>query len=460
MTSLTFYGGVNEVGGNKILLESAKAKVWFDFGLSFTRMNDFYEEFMQPRKINGLGDFFEMGLLPDLKGLYRCDFLDHTDGRCSEKAGFDGVFLTHAHVDHAGFIPLLNRDIPVFCGETTKLFLKAMQETGQGFESEFLEMKEQFTGKRGENVPRFMKQVETFRTGRVLKLKDLTVRPVHVDHSIPGAYGYIVNADGKRIVYTGDYRMHGKRQLTEDFLKEVCKDKVDVLVSEGTRANGDKTMSEEDVFKAISGYIKDTKGLVVANFPPRDIDRFNTFYNAAVANDRKLVINLKQAYLLKVLQDDKVLKSVKPDDKNIIIYAKRLELYKNWMKEILGGFSNVVDYKNIEQKKAVFYCDSYSFSELIDIKPVNGSSYIYSLCEPFCDEMELDWKRYQNWIKHFNLKFYTAHASGHCSKEDLKKAIKEINAKKVIPVHTTDAVAFREFTPKVELVKFGERVKV
>ena len=90
MTTLTLYGGVNEVGGNKILLESQKAKVWFDFGLSFTRQNMFYDEFMKPRKINGLGDFFEMGLLPDLKGLYRNDFLMQS-GRSKEKAAYDAL---------------------------------------------------------------------------------------------------------------------------------------------------------------------------------------------------------------------------------------------------------------------------------------------------------------------------------------------------------------------------------
>ena len=35
MTKLTFYGGVNEIGGNKILLEDKKTRVLFDFGQSF-----------------------------------------------------------------------------------------------------------------------------------------------------------------------------------------------------------------------------------------------------------------------------------------------------------------------------------------------------------------------------------------------------------------------------------------
>jgi ribonuclease J len=35
MVKLTFYGGVNEIGGNKILLQDKRTKVLFDFGQSF-----------------------------------------------------------------------------------------------------------------------------------------------------------------------------------------------------------------------------------------------------------------------------------------------------------------------------------------------------------------------------------------------------------------------------------------
>lgn len=469
MPTLTFYGGINEVGGNKILLETPKSKTFFDFGLSFTRMNMFYDEFMNPRKLNGLGDFFEMGLLPDLKGLYRCDFLK----KCSRddlKPKFDGVFLTHPHIDHTGYIPLLNKQIPVFCGETTKLFLKAMQDTGSGFEMEYIEMKEHFTGLHWAKVPHFMKEIKTFRTGKKINLKDLQVIPIHVDHSIPGAYGYIIHADGKTIVYTGDFRLHGVRSdMTEDFIKAAEKEKADALICEGTRVSGEKSVSEEEVRKKISNHIANTKGLVVANFPPRDTDRFNTFYKAAIENNRKLVINFKQAYLLKILEQDEKLKIPKNKDKNILIYIRKegdgnfeeKDYRLKWKKEFLS-YDNAVTYKDLQkmQNKVVFYCDSYSFNELIDIKPINNSCYIYSLCESFNDAMELDMERFQNWIKHFKLKYYQEHASGHCSKEELKEIVKRIDAKKVIPVHTEDAIEFRDFTLKLELVTVGEEVKV
>jgi len=66
MTSLTFYGGVNEIGGNKILLEDKGTKVFLDFGMSFSKRGKYFDEFMSPRLAAGLRDFIEIGLIPDL----------------------------------------------------------------------------------------------------------------------------------------------------------------------------------------------------------------------------------------------------------------------------------------------------------------------------------------------------------------------------------------------------------
>ena len=77
MVKLTFYGGVKEIGGNKILLEDKETKIFLDFGMSFNKRVTFFEEFLTPRTANGFGDFITMGLIPDLKGIYREDLLTH-----------------------------------------------------------------------------------------------------------------------------------------------------------------------------------------------------------------------------------------------------------------------------------------------------------------------------------------------------------------------------------------------
>jgi mRNA degradation ribonuclease J1/J2 len=40
------------------------------------------------------------------------------------------------------------------------------------------------------------------------------VTPIRVDHSIPGACGFLVEtSDGKQVALTGDFRMHGPVDL-------------------------------------------------------------------------------------------------------------------------------------------------------------------------------------------------------------------------------------------------------
>src|SRR5437867_1954660 len=127
MVALTFYGGVNEIGGNKILLEDRDTRVLIDFGLSYGRRAMFYDEYLSPRSANGLADFLHTGLIPDLHGIYRNDLLA-TLGRRPEAPEVDAVLLSHAHLDHASYISFLNENIPVYCGETCKLILEAIQE--------------------------------------------------------------------------------------------------------------------------------------------------------------------------------------------------------------------------------------------------------------------------------------------------------------------------------------------
>jgi len=46
-TTLTFYGGVKEIGGNKILLDDNGTKLFLDFGMSFTKRAKYFEEFLK-----------------------------------------------------------------------------------------------------------------------------------------------------------------------------------------------------------------------------------------------------------------------------------------------------------------------------------------------------------------------------------------------------------------------------
>lgn len=102
------------------MVEDKGTKIFLDFGMQMSKVNQYFGEFMQPRTLNGMGDLFEFGLLPKLKGLYRQDYAKHMGFGCEEDTSFDAVVLTHAHVDHAAYIHYLRPDIPIYCSEATK----------------------------------------------------------------------------------------------------------------------------------------------------------------------------------------------------------------------------------------------------------------------------------------------------------------------------------------------------
>jgi ribonuclease J len=471
---LRFFGGVNEIGGNKILVEDNDTKLFFDFGFSFSTAKKYFSEFLGPRSFNILADYFELGILPDLYGIYRSDYLVKI-GRKPEELAIEGVFLTHAHADHSQNISLLNKDARIYCGETTKLFLKIIQDTARGgVETEIHDYKKAFVNRRRkESVERNFK---TFRTGKNMNVNDVSVEPIHVDHSIPGSYGFVIHGS-ETVAYTGDLRLHGPRNdMTLDFVEKAKEAKPDVLIIEGTRVDkNERGLSEEDVKNKISDFIKNTKKLVVANFSWKDIDRLNSFYQACKENERILAISPKQAYMLEVLKKDTKLKVPYLKDEYIAIYLPRegwgivaeefpLEekkkdyVSKKWMHKFLE-YKNAVTYKDINKKQQdyVFFCDYFSLNELIDVKPEPGSIYIYSTSEPHDEEQAIDYERMLNWLEHFGLEFKEAHASGHACAKDLKWVIEEIKPKRVIPIHTQHAELFKRLTKtKILLPEKGE----
>ncbi|MDP6101293.1 MAG: hypothetical protein QGH66_07770 [Dehalococcoidia bacterium] len=138
MVTLSFYGGIRCIGGNKYLLRDGEHTFFLDFGLPFSQRKEFYEEYLNPRPGVGLLDFLEMGLLPPIRGIYRCDlettrmwerFGSHRD--YMEMDGLDGVLLSHAHLDHSGYISFLRGDIPIYSSALTAFVAKAMQDCGR-----------------------------------------------------------------------------------------------------------------------------------------------------------------------------------------------------------------------------------------------------------------------------------------------------------------------------------------
>ena len=210
MTSLTFYGGVDEIGGNKFLVRDRGTTVFMDFGMSFFEEGRFFSPYMKARGSSTLTDLFELGILPRIRGLYRRDYARHEGFGGDEDNEIDAVLLTHAHLDHCGYISYLREDIPVYCSEESRLIMKSFDDTG-GPPSQYLTLKEKFRiheGSKGKMVrtkgtqTEIPRDIRLFKPGEEFEIDSMTVKPMPVDHSIPGTHAFILHTSG------GTHREH------------------------------------------------------------------------------------------------------------------------------------------------------------------------------------------------------------------------------------------------------------
>jgi ribonuclease J len=290
---------------------------------------------------------------------------------------------------------------------------------------------------------------------------ELDVEALPVSHSLEGATAYILQTSAGPVVYTGDFRFHGyKGDETRRFVERAAEVEPVAMICEGTRINSTQADSEEHVKEIARERVEKTNGLVVANFPVRDTDRMQSFYQVAQQTDRALVINLKQAYLLELFTESG-LTTPRIDDDHLRVYVPRKtwgvykddrfsekiqrEDYDHWEREFLDH-PNAVTAKDIResQDQYIFRCDFFELKELIDVRPEVGSTYIRSVCEPFDLEMELDLKKVENWLAHFGLYPYTQiHASGHLNYDEIRDVVQTVQPDALIPVHTQHPEVFQ-----------------
>jgi len=325
-------------------------------------------------------------------------------------------------------------------------------------------------------IPR---RIEVFESEKNFNIDSIEVEPLPVDHSIPGVHAFILHTADGSIGNTADLRFHGRRKDdTEKFVQRCAESDLDVLLCEGTRVDAAPSITEYDVEGKISDIVNNTKGLAICGYPIRDLDRLLSFYIAAKNTNRDLVIDMKQAYLLKLFSESENLKGKYPGptDQNIKVYIQRgswglidkdletfteRQLYADyglWQREFLD-YPNAVDYRDIakNQKQYIFYCSDFRLQDLIDVKPSEGSTYIRSLTEPFNTEMEIKEDQVKNWFVHFGVlkrdqDWHQIHVSGHGDGEQIKYVVENTNAKSLIPIHTQHDEYHKKWHPKVTSV--------
>lgn len=327
------------------------------------------------------------------------------------------VLISHPHQDHYGLLHELPADWPVWTGAASARLIAITSEIGR--------------------AP-LTRPLHTWssRSGPI-RLGPFTVTPLLTDHSAFDAYMLLVEGADRRVLYTGDFRRHGRKGKLVDALMEQPPRNVDALVCEGTNLGTDKpVMSElalEDDFVAL---FERTDGRVFAAWSGQNVDRTVTLYNAAKRTGRTLVLDLYTADVLdRITEGTRVPRAGFPNLKVVITAGLRGWYAKQGREDFIARMArHGVSARDLPAGAVVMLRRSlmrdYVRSGLI---PVKGDAFNYSMWRGYLNTP--DHAEPLEWCKAAGAEIAYLHSSGHAAPDDLRAFVGAIAPKAVVPVH-------------------------
>ena len=153
------------------------------------------------------------------------------------------------------------------------------------------------------------------------------ITPYLVDHSAFDAYSLLVEADGKRLFYSGDFRAHGRKSRLFEALVANPPADIDILMMEGMtigRADPNEGFaSERDLEGEFVSAFRRTKGIHFVWASAQNIDRIVTVYRAAKRTGRVLIVDLYAAVVLRATGWDTIPQSHWDDVRFYVPYGQR-----------------------------------------------------------------------------------------------------------------------------------------
>ena len=359
-------------------------------------------------------------------------------------APVDGVLISHPHQDHYGLLEELPDSWPVYSGEAAG---KLMHLTASIFGS----------------AP--VRDYRNWRSGQPLQVGPFSVTPLLTDHSAFDAYMLLIEAEDKRVLYSGDFRRHGRKATLVDRLMKSPPSPVDVLLLEGTNLGSDKTTkTEQDLEADFVNLFRETPGRVFVCWSAQNIDRTVTLYRSAIRTGRTLVVDLYTAEVLELLAQFGKLPQAGWNNIKVVITRAFARLYESkgrgdFVSRMARHGISAVALNDCPEKWAVMIRPSLMGDFTAKgVKPNSDDAWSYSQWRGYLDQP--DGVTLRQWFDEGRSRAAHLHTSGHASTADLKAFAAAIAPKALVPIHGVAWDTDREGFGDVVRLRDGEPLHV
>ena len=378
--------GQNQIGGSIIEISSKNAKIILDIGSN-----------LDDKKI----------IVPEIEGLFKGE------------SKYDGVLISHYHGDHIGLATKILPEISIYMGEKSYEIHKVSNE---------------YIGKE------YLKEPKTFKTEEEFLIGDIKIIPYLCDHSAFDSYMFLVECEGKKILYTGDFRSNGRKSF-EPLLRKLPK--VDVLITEGTNLSNDKigklNLTEKELEKKGIELLEGNDRPVFVLMAATNIDRIVTFYKIANATKRLFLLDTYAGLITDTVGGNIPNPRTFSNVRMFLTNQNKYKILENYPKNKIGrkGIVNsnfMMCIRSSMKQYLEKYSEEFSFE---------GGTLFYSMWEGY--KKEKNTKEFLEFMEEKGVKIISLHTSGHADKKDFDKLIKKVEPKIIIPVHTENFEWFKRY---------------